>query len=672
MLKKCITMLIPIVIQSNLNHDPESPVHRIFAIDCSGSMCGSLKDIRTQLKNKIPTSIRPQDFMTLIWFSGRSEFGTIFEHISISDLNDLNKINTAIDRYLKTVGSTGFVQPIRLAKELATKYPEKSQVFFLSDGGENCFSRQECEEAFADMKDIPLVVVEYQYYCDRDFLKRLAEIANGVSIFNEEFKDYDDSFGVFMKNSVNTFQSLQTEQTVIYMENNNLVIKNPVNGSIRVPSSIDMVWKVDQNTLFSFPTNDRDKMDPFVRLVYIAMLYAIQTKQSVIMNHCMSVLGDIYVAKRYSVCFSKQDYSRLSEHIRNCILNPEQYAFLDGVDLSFQPKDDAFNVVQLLQVLQGDERTRFYPYHNSFAYSRISKEVKDETQFVANRDLGTRINLVYNQSRANISLGCQIHGHNLIDDDEIVPSTVFRNYTILKDGIKNVNTVPVSLSESVFNQLVEEGLIRTEYKKNEVYLLDITNLPVVNRRFVSSPFTSVDFCSKHVELYHAKSETKYLKKMLANLEDEEKEPGSEHEYERKKVDPNVVRDFYEAPELQVKIGKCSSIPTVNDKLLTKLDAKSKLTLSELVMLPIHDEYKSFCTEHEDVASKRDWISHRLSQQKDHVHALTTYLEQAKMALLIGNAWFSDCKADQTTFSVDYKDQIYEVSVETNNIKVYMD
>ena len=48
---------------------------------------------------------------------------------------------------------------------------------------------------------------------------------NVQSIFNEEFKDYDDSFGVFMKNSVNTFQPVQTEQPVIYMENNNLVIK---------------------------------------------------------------------------------------------------------------------------------------------------------------------------------------------------------------------------------------------------------------------------------------------------------------------------------------------------------------------------------------------------------------------------------------------------------------
>ena len=63
-------------------------VHRIFCIDVSGSMSGDLPNIRRQLKNKIPTSIRQQDFMSLIWFSGRGQFGTIFEHMSINDLKD--------------------------------------------------------------------------------------------------------------------------------------------------------------------------------------------------------------------------------------------------------------------------------------------------------------------------------------------------------------------------------------------------------------------------------------------------------------------------------------------------------------------------------------------------------------------------------------------------------
>ena len=655
-------MLIPIALPEieNQKYDPSSPVHRIFCIDCSGSMFTSLEEIRTQLKNKIPTSIRPQDFMTLIWFSGRNEFGTIFEHISVNDLNGLNKVNNTIDRYLKIVGSTGFVEPIKMAKELAEKYEETPQVFFLSDGGENVWPREECEKSFSDMKDIPLIIVEYQYYCDRVFLQHLAEISNGISIFNEDFKDYDDSFLIFMKSDVsdNMFQQIKTDHPVIYMQNENLVIKKPTNGYVRLSSNIKEAWNVlDVN---------EDVENP-IKLIYMEMLYAIQTKSLKQMSNLVSLLGDVHITKRYSVCFSKQDFSRLAEHIKQCILTPEKYSFIEGCDKNYKVKDDAFNVIQLLQLLQQDDKTRFYPYHPSFSYKRISKEIKDESHFVANRDLGSKINLVFNQSRANISIGCEVHGHKIVDD-EISPSTAFRNYTILKDGIKNVNILPISFSETTFNKILDEGLIKsTEYKKNDIYLLDMTNLPVVNRIFVNVPFTSTDFCQKHVELYYTKSESKYLKKMIDNMKVKDDEKEEEKEYERKKADPTVVRDFYDAPELQVKISKCSTIPSINDKLLSKLDAKTKLTASEAVLVAIHEECKAIPLE-----AKEEWLNHKIHSQKTKLYELTTYLEQAKMALLIGNAWFSDCDEDKKTFTISFQEKEYEVSIYINNIKVYME
>ena len=43
-----------------------------------------------------------------------------------------------------------------------------------------------------------------------------------------------------------------------------------------------------------------------------------------------------------------------------------------------------------------------------------------------------------------------------------------------------------------------------------------------------------------------------------------------------------------------------------------------------------------------------------------------------MALLIGNAWFSDCNENEKTFAVSFQEKEYEVSIEINNIKVYMD
>jgi hypothetical protein len=668
----------------NANEIANDAVHRIFCIDVSGSMAGDLPDIRRQLKNKMPTSIRPQDFMSLIWFSGKGQFGTIFEHISINDLKDLVNINTAIDRYLATVGSTGFVEPIRMAKKLAETYPEQPQVFFLTDGGENVWPKQECLQSFSEMTEIPLVIVEYQYYCDRTFLGQLAEISNGVSLFNENFESYDVSFDNYMKNRVSKSKTVESSLPILYVNEGKFVYKlptggPPVGGVFRIPKHVDRVWKVDTTKSLDglFPSDERDKNDPIVHEIYLTMLFALQTHQADVMEKCVNVLGDVYVSKQYSVCFSKQDESRLCDHISNCINDPATFSFKDGVDVHFVVNNNVFTIIDLLQTIQADKKSRYYPYHPSIVYNRISKEVKEEgVQFIPNRDLGSSFGLVYHQSRANMSVGCQVYGHEKNENEDIKPVTTFRNYTVVKDGIKNMDMIAVSFSEETFNVLKStNSFVLPEVYEKRVYLLDLKNLPVVNRAFIKTPFTSGEFCSHHVELIHQKSKAKYLKKMISMLEVDEKKSGEEEEksgevFERKKHDPNVVRDFYVAPELQVKIAKCSSIPTVNEKLLAKLNGpEGKLSLSESLMMSVHYDYNKVDV---DISVRKEWLQTQIEIVKSRIHEVTTYLENAKMAILIGGCWFSNCDdASQKTFSVEYSGKMYEVTVEVNNINVYM-
>ena len=648
-------------------------VHRIFCIDVSGSMSGDLPDIRRQLKNKMPTSIRQQDFMSLIWFSGRGQFGAIFEHISINDLKDLANINQAIDRYITTVGSTGFVEPIRMAKKLSETYNEQPQVFFLTDGGENVWSQQECLHAFKEMETIPLVIVEYQYYCDRVFLKKLAEISNGVTIFNENFESYDVSFVNYMTNKVSSSRVIESGLPILYINGETIVSKLPTAesmGVFRIPEHVDQVWKVDISKSFVFESEERMKNDPIVKEVYLTMLFALQTRQIDVMEKCVNVLGDIYLSKQFSVCFSKQDESRLYEHIVCCIKDPDTYAFKEGVDVNFIVKNDVFTVIDLLQILQQDVKTRYYPYHPSIVYNRISKEVRDDkVQFIPNRDLGSSFGLVYHQSRANISASCVVHGHEKDENENITAVTTFRNYTIIKDGIKNMDMIALSFSEETFQKLKETNLfVLPQTYEKRVYLLDLKNLPVVNRLFMKVVFTSDDFCKHHIYLLYQKSQLKYIKRMIENKKKEEEKEEKEEfkKVESKKDDKEIVRDFYIARELQVKVGKCSSIPTINDKLVTKLDGQeSKLTLSEWLLLDIHKEYKSI---------ENDHMSFLLSKQeelKKLIHDNTTFLEKAKMAILIGGCWFSNCLENESTFSIIFKNKLFNVSVEINDTTVYM-
>lgn len=659
------------------NGKKQQACHRIFCLDCSGSMSDSMSAMRKQLKNKLPTLIRDTDFISLIWFSGMHEYGTIFEHLSIKDLNDLQMVHRVIDQYVRSLGSTGFVGPIRKAKELCEKYPEQPQIFFLSDGGENCWPRDETRKAFAEMRGIPMVIVEYQYCCDRVFLKELAEIADAASVFNEDFEHYENTFCSYMSNRLSKCRTVDVhvENDLVYFDEDTFVIKSGKDGHVSIPEHISYAWEIRR-----VDNNEEQKEEQKEKKeVYVAMLYATQTRNHPIMMKCLSLLGDVHLTKRYSTCFSKQDYARLFETLKGCYFDPEQYAFVEGVDHSFQPVDDAFNVVEFLNLIESDKKSRFYPYHPSFKYERISKEVKEEdmTRFVPNRDLGSSFSLVFNQSRANISLGCQVYGYNESVDEQdnvtITPANAYRNYAILKDGIKNVNLLPLKLSSETYSKLVDEKCILDDvYNKNKIYDVNLTNLPVVNRKFASAAFTSTEFCEKHIQLHLAKGNAKYLKKMLEEFEEKKESSVNEKVYERKKVDPNSVRDFYCASELDVKIAKCSVIPTVNEKLIQKMNnTPEKLTLSEELLYTIHKLYISIPSE-----EKKEWLLNRLAQEKVIVKALTMDLEQAKMAILIGGCWFTGNVVDDKTFTLPYtygeKTYTFEVTIEISDVKVYMD
>ena len=45
--------------------------HRVFVIDCSGSMTYDLPQLRQELKQRLPILTEEGDLVSLVWFSGR-------------------------------------------------------------------------------------------------------------------------------------------------------------------------------------------------------------------------------------------------------------------------------------------------------------------------------------------------------------------------------------------------------------------------------------------------------------------------------------------------------------------------------------------------------------------------------------------------------------------------
>jgi len=352
-------------------------------------------------------------------------------------------------------------------------------------------------------------------------------------------------------------------------------------------------------------------------------------------------------------------------------VNDETKRFQKGKSASPFPPYDVFTVIDFLKTIESDESARFWPYKMS-SYTKISKE--SHSDFKVDKTKGFPFTLVWNQSRANCSLGCAVSGHHIStgeDGTEVMKEgKSFRNYAVLKDGIKNIEILPLSFSQDTFDLIRGAGYISTEeeWEEGKVFSIDIRNCPIINRKYaLSSNLDSKEFFTASVKRLVYSAELKYLKSLLKHLAAQKEEGETESaEFERKKFDPTEVRDFYEATEFVVKIKGCSSLPTVNEKLFAKLDGK-KQTLVESLMLRVHKQFKS---------SSEEEINAEIGRIKRELYGVSKYLEKVKFAILVAKAWFLDVDAEnpiyEITVNVNGEDKDFTCDAEFKTSKVYLD
>ena len=135
------------LVKHTLTKTPAKPVetrtNHFCVIDCSGSMSYDLPKIREHIKRKLPKLLKEKDTISIIWFSGTGQFGTLLEAEPVATLTDLKAIDQAIDRWLKPQGLTGFTEPLQEAVRVVDRVTKAlpgsiSSLMFMSDGHDNC------------------------------------------------------------------------------------------------------------------------------------------------------------------------------------------------------------------------------------------------------------------------------------------------------------------------------------------------------------------------------------------------------------------------------------------------------------------------------------------------------------------------------------------------------
>lgn len=545
-------------------------VSHIIVIDCSGSMSWDLPKIRHQLKTKLPKILGKRDVVSIVWFSGKDQFGVLAEAEPVATLADLSVVNALIDRWLKPVGLTGFLQPLQevlaIVNRVKKKYPDHvSSLFFMSDGHDNCSVRSDVLKAASRAAGglSSATFVEYGHWADRPLLTAMAEKTGGALIFSEDFNRYAPIFEGAIQRTVSGAPRIQVDIGVdvvggfaFALANGELYSYEVVDGKVSVPEDLHELWYLSPESVGAVGTPVSDvakkaagkKRVPhdLVDAAYAAVSLFSLRMQPKVVYPLLKAIGDVRLIDEYGGCFGKQKYTQFMEEAKKAAFGEGR--FVDGRDPKRVPKDNAFTILDLLNLLVSDDENRVLFDSDDFKYKRISRARLDATasltadeadeieklskslaktkdvnkvreiqaQIAAITDSKVSVlkfvaapapdgypvgRLTFNETRPNVSIQVKKRGtvdlsKRLTVDQPNVPATfdtfVYRNYAIIQDGVVNVDVLPVKVTMATYKKLVKAGVKDVDGRKvpaaddTTVQMnINLRKIPVINRKMVS-------------------------------------------------------------------------------------------------------------------------------------------------------------------------------------------
>lgn len=746
-----------------------SKVNHLVVLDCSGSMSYELPKIREQLKKKLPKLLGPEDTISIIWFSGRGQCGILLEAEPVSTLTDLTTINQAIDRWLNPIGMTGFKEPLQEVATLIKRIKDKHQdsvfsLFFMSDGCENQWPRSDVlatvEMAAKGLSSATFV--EYGYYADRPLLTAMAQAAGGQLIFAQGFDSYQPAFEAAMGKKITGAPKVEVRipETpiggfVYTLRDGDLVAYGVEDGKANVPEDTREFWYVVED---AHPYND--KLSNTLRGDWVGAAYAAVSLYSIRMNSDLVLsllkgLGDVDFVERFSSCFGKQKYSEFMDSAKAAAFDPA-LRYTKGYDPTKVPAEDAYTILDLLRLLASDDDNHILMDHPDFRYSKIGrsridadevltpeeqtkvdeinvkisktkkasdiKALQAELSAILDSKKGALVftanpapegysisNLVYNESRPNVSIGVRKtgtvdlsgrlpEGPDFVKVPKVFSTFIFRNYAIIKDGLVNVEVLPVRVTKATAEELAK--VLPPEAKPTNISIagdfvtgvINLKALPVINRRMVAS-VSAKDLFERQFELIQTKAAQKVYKDYLdtrfpktASAKDKADygevaakwllEQGFGYNgYAPPHTTQAEATDVYMGKELEVSVPGYKTLPKVSE-VWDRIASKKKQTTPGALMAPYVDEVEKYLTSDEytgtsdkDAAFKA-WIEAKAKGSVQKARQLMYQMACTKFSVVVGQVWFKEFSSlDETTLKVKLGEIDIECSVVMREVAI---
>jgi hypothetical protein len=689
--------------QAQVENQVRVPLNHVFCCDVSGSMYSSLPKMRQQLKNRISAIVDPADTITIIAFSSPNVCYVLKELAKVNTPEELSELQAAIDRYLVPNGWTDFVHPIQATEKLMKSYDGPWNWIFLSDGGHNDGPFSDVMNALAQIQDdvCAATIIEYGYYADSANLSRMAESLSGTKIMAADFDHYVPEFeaavsGVksakMVEVDVSEFEDSLKHPQFVYIDENTKTIHvtSPKGGKVVIPEYVNHLCTISTKVVGA---NQKSGTKPELKWYYAAIYVMSDLLHYDLVDSLLSSLGDMTLINDYQDAYGKQALFAFQNEVMDFLFNPDHRG---AINEEYEAPESKYCVIDFMtDLMQGDNYIKVVS--PEFKYNRIGaksvdkveltdeeaqKLAKAKTKAQAEKvldaakersvemkmiDKGYPVsNFTWNEERANLSALMNIDVELTLPKNDVglqkIQSFVFRNYTIIKDGVLNINQFPVIIDQTTLDKVsnyVASDVIATEEGHYEC-LLDISRLPIINRSRIRAS-KKAKMTKLALELLDYKFQLKYLGYLKKELGATDTSSGRLTGYTADQLEyleslgitlkngyspkKEVVKsdDYYMALTLNSNFKSFSSIPKIED-IDKKLKAGKKLTPAEeylqLVMAYVDKKYLS----NAKGQAYKDAIKSAFTSLSIKKNAVQEELAKMKFAMIISRKWFSDCES----------------------------
>lgn len=626
-------------------------MHHIHMLDRSGSMSPHIDDLIEDVKKTLEV-IDPEDYVSVLWFSGANQYRTVLKGVKAKDKDGICKI---LDTLKSTVGCTCFSDPLKELNQIVDETASMCSAFnvTLFTDGEPVTPWSEYEEIqriFQNLevvknKIVALNAIGYGNYYNRDLLLRMVKTTEyGVLSHAKEITDYHT---IFSKNKavVESVAGKRMKISVCWSNAADVVglttktVKFGGNDfSVRLAKTRNKYMVVcDGKDTPSIYVNDEEvRSDDYYGCVRglitenADILYAYayklfeenRRKESI---DVLNFLGDKDLFNKQLNTFTNEEVGQHLEDYKELIFSKEFKGLLSVGPGECAPDENAYCVLDLIQDLV-DDKALYEPVPD---YQRISRKKIDEFNLFERDDVGNLTEmegLVVGQNRLNVSIRFAIPGKVKINPIRAkavslpneVPACIYRNHAIIKDGGLNIKTMRVivsnSLYEKFYNLFNEKGIafvkiVNTLIEKEEIkFVLDLLldRLPVINSSYLANA-TAENFFNLESMMLDIEAQNKFINTIITEEDKFETKVKTDYTPEQIAVliehgmkTPGVynsinavqqeVEDYILTREFRTMIKGFSSLPAFA-KVHEKQIAKKKLTAGEALLAKYEDALK---------------------------------------------------------------------------------